>query len=246
MKEELSKANKNPNGSSVEAVIHEFAPCKENWKFNNCGVLIISGQIATGKTTLVDTLSKMYRIPAIKIGKIIRQITDTLKKEGPIDRTENVDSAMDALQKEIIRNADANNPQILESRFAAIIASREKETNFQKKSPPVSILLTASKDATIDRILSRNSRLSKDDAGKKLRERSEDDLRLAKEKFGDNVVNLFGPEYFDLTIDTDEKTPKEVVEIVHNWLLEKGYVVKKEDHATPESVEYQVFPISNT
>lgn len=230
---------------STRKKVKEFAPCKENWQFNKeCGVLTISGGIATGKTTLTDILSKIYKVPTIKIGEIIREITDTSKQEDPIERTDDVNDAMDSLQEEVMRDANAKNPRIMESRFAAIIADKEKKASLQKKLPIISILLTTSRDEAIKRILDRdkNHSLSEEEAGKKLDDRTKDDLELAHKKFGTDIENIFDYKYFDLVINTDKMDQTEVAETVHNYLLENNFISKKEDQASSLPTEHQIFP----
>ncbi|MDP2585617.1 MAG: AAA family ATPase [Candidatus Levybacteria bacterium] len=243
METRSSRRGKNPESGTK--ITNESAPNKEFWKIN-FGVLTISGDIGTGKTTLADILAKKYGIPEernIKIGQELRSATNTIDEEGPIERSDDVNNNFDSMQKTIIENADEKHSYILESRLAGIMAYQERKSS--PELPIVSILLTASPDTIFNRIKGRRSGLSKDEIAKKVRERTKSDLDLGKEKYGENIESLFDFKYFDLIIDTDSMSSEQIVALIHGYLLEYGFISKKEDESKASPMEHQIFPNPN-
>lgn len=198
-------------------------------------MLTISGESGTGKTTLAEIIAQIYKIPDgnnIKIGQIIRNITQKFQEESAIERPLSVDELVDNAQREIMQKASIENPLVLESRLAGVIASAEKANSPQLSI--VSILLTASPDVTVERIKSRRSELSEEEIIRKEKERAQNDLETWK-KLHENLDNPYDPKYFNLVIDTDSMSPEDVFIFLHKWLLENDFIFKKENNDTPNT-----------
>lgn len=244
MAEQLTPFSQRQDNESLRQRVRELPQFKEDWRVN-FGALTISGESGTGKTTLADILAQIYKIPDdnnMKIGQILRTISQKPQEEGPIQRAISDDEFVDNAQREIIKKADTKNPFILESRLAGVITSEEKSVSPQL--PIVSILLTASLDNITARIQSRRPELSKEEIAKKMQERAQDDL-MTWRKSRKDLHNPYDPKYFNLVIDTDSMSPEQVFTFLHDWLLKNGFVAKVEK--TNESpTEHQVFPNRNS
>lgn len=221
-----------PDSKKKTEMRPENHPEYGKWRLN-LGVLAISGASSVGKSTFVEWVTKIYGIPnqnKIEIGKIVREV-------GQVDQTttkyipENldVDWAINDMQKNILASASTptqNNPTtILESRFVGVITEKVKREN-----PNISvktILIKASMEERLNRLQKRNPESSREDLEKDVRERDLLDRTRLKDtdsKFEDH----FDERYFDFVIDSSGKNPKEVFEVLHEWLLKNGYISKKE------------------
>lgn len=222
----------------------ELAPYKENWRVN-FGILTISGDSGTGKTTLADYLALIYKITEernIKVGQIVRDIMQRPRQESFIQRESSVDSSVDDEQENIMKKANSELPFILESRLGGFL-SYEVKANSSRKLPIVSILLTASMDKIVERVRFRRPELSRDQIIQKEKERAEGDLRLWK-SIHPNLDNPYDHKYFDLVIDTDPMKPEDVFRYLHNWLLRNNWVSKKEEKTKDLPNKGQIFPNS--
>lgn len=242
---ELRPYFNNPGNESAKRRVRELPQFKENWQVN-FGVLTISGESGTGKTTLAEILSLIYGISGdrnIKIGQIIRNITDN-KSEGFMERSIETDIMVDDAQRKIMREADSKSPLILEARLAAIIGKEEKEKSPQL--PIVSVLLTASPIIAAERIKSRKSDLperNETTITQTLEERAKKDLEHWK-LLHPNLNNPYDPEYFNLIIDTDFMSPEEVFIFLHDWLL-KNRLISEAEKTNESPAEHQIFPTPN-
>ena len=196
---------------------------KEKYKLN-LGGITISGPSGTGKTTLARLAAERYQIPNqrnIKIGDLMRKAQNKQKEEGAIERPLNLDEQMDQSQRTLIQQATINEPFILEGRLSGFITKQEREKN--PNLPVISILLTASYNKSIERIKKRNPSMTENEIAQKSAERAANDLQIWK-GIHPELNDPYNPAYYDIIINTDSLNPQEVLEHIHNELLQRGKV----------------------
>jgi cytidylate kinase len=196
--------------------------------------ILISGPSRTGKTTAASILAERYGIPSIKIGEMFRGETgiDTSKWVG---REREVDERMDRYQAELIRNASAGEPFILEARLAAFLASKERSLN--PGLPVVTVLFWAPESVRMERQLRK---VRRDDPDSTLtieqlrdgeREREARDLALWRDVhpeldhqsvFDPDLTDPDGRPVYDLVVDTRIGMPSACADEVHDYLVKIG------------------------
>ena len=196
--------------------------------------ILISGPSRTGKTTTAELLAARYNIDKVKIGEKFRELTgiDTSKF---VDRPEELDRQIDEMQSELIRNATAREPFILEARLAAFLASKERQ--LKPDLPIVTVLFWAPEHVRMERQLRKvrrddpNTRVTLEDLRDKEREREAGDLRLwqavhpdliGKNVFDPALTDDKGKPVYDFVVDTRLGMPDTCADAVHRYLLKIG------------------------
>jgi len=202
------------------------------WLTPNVSILI-SGPSRTGKTSAANILADRYGIPNIKIGEIFRARTkiDTSKF---VDRSEAIDREMDEYQSEMIRNATADKPFILEARLAAFLASKERR---ERTLPVVTVLFWAPEHVRMERQLRKMRREHPETtvtfeevlAGEREREAGDRALWKSvhpelddKNLFDPDLTDTAGKPVYDLVVDSRMGMPDACAAYVHDWLVEQG------------------------
>ncbi len=196
--------------------------------------ILISGPSRTGKTTTADLLAARYGIERVKIGEKFRELTG-IDVGKFVDRPEDLDRQIDEMQSELIRNATAREPFILEARLAAFLASRERKT--KPDLPIITVLFWAPEHVRMERQLKKarrddpNTKLTIEDLRDGEREREARDLLLWKAVHPDiDDKNVFDPALtddkgkpvYDFVVDTRLGMPDTCADAVHRYLLKIG------------------------
>ena len=167
-------------------------------------IVTISGTPGCGKSTVAGLLEKKLGIKYIYSGMIFRKQAEkhkmTLEEFGKYcEKNPDVDKELDKQQIKILKKGNI----ILEGRLAGWLA-------YQNKISALKVMLDADIDIRARRIIKRE----KGEIGKRKkeiqdRERSES---LRYKKYYD--IDLRDTSIYDLVIDTANKTPEEIVEII--------------------------------
>ncbi|HEC89971.1 MAG: cytidylate kinase [Thermoplasmata archaeon] len=173
-------------------------------------IITISGTPGSGKTTIAELLHKKLGIPYISSGMIFRE---TAEKYGmPLEdfskyceEHEEVDRELDEKQLEILRKGNI----ILESRLSGWLA-------YRNNIPAFKILVDADKMVRAERIVNREG----GDIKQRLKEltmREESERRRYLKYYG---IDLQDTSIYDLIIDSSDKTPDEIIDLILEHLGE--------------------------
>lgn len=241
-------------GASVE--IHEGQIAVQN-----IDIIVIAGPSGVGKTGIGERLATWYGVPSqervttedsqsarfVRAGVMMREWAKEREQResiGYIERTSDIDQALDTLQKFVMEQADAKDgaPLILEGRLAGYLLNKLKQDpDFNKTS--IALLITAEDEIRKQRLVPRE--LSKLDEGRYSSdelvsrygtelptdddiwedEKRRRDLDLATwRKLHIDLEDPFDPELFDIVIDTGNYGKEESAEAVHEYLLKTNAV----------------------
>ncbi|OGK16362.1 hypothetical protein A2774_02810 [Candidatus Roizmanbacteria bacterium RIFCSPHIGHO2_01_FULL_39_12c] len=164
-------------------------------KYDN---VTISGEVATGKNTLLDNLKPYLKPKGWRFtsgGKILRDFLKEYVHPLSSKGGKEVDYQIDNRTKRLLKKGK----YAIESWLAGFMARDFKNT--------LRVLLVCSNPALqIDRVVNRDNVLV-EQAKKLIKERKEDNFRHWKKIYGD--FDFFSPKYFHLTIDTYSSGPLE-------------------------------------
>jgi CMP/dCMP kinase len=164
--------------------------------------IAISGGSGTGKTTLASNIARSLGWKHLNNGQFVRAWYDDhgldLNKTSEIP--EEVDRKID--QSFIEKMASEENT-IFESRLAGFQA-RDMVDVFK-------VLCTTDLDEAIKRVAKRDQ-VDLDQAEKTISQREEGLVEKFKRFYG--VEDYLNPKYFNLVVDTTQKTPEEILQIV--------------------------------
>lgn len=168
-------------------------------KFKN---IAISGDTGTGKTTLAANLAKKLGWRIVNGGEFFREWHK--KNNIPITETDRVPEMMDRqIDSDFQRLMQSDSKMIFETRLAGWLA---------KDFPEVfKVLCVADFEVGVARAGHRDKESLKQ-ALKDAKLRGSNLRKKFKRLYG--VENYLDPKFFDLVVDTTEKTPEEVLEIV--------------------------------
>jgi cytidylate kinase len=166
--------------------------------------ITISGTPGSGKTTVARLLEKKLGLKHIYLGMIFRELADkekmTLEEFGKYcEEHPEIDNELDDRQLEILKKGDI----ILEGRLAGWLA-------YRNKIPAFKILIDADLDTRASRIVDREEG-SIEKRKKEIQEREKCEAKRYKDYYG---VNLKDKSFYDIVIDSKNKTPKEIVELI--------------------------------
>ncbi len=224
------------------------------WVPRDVDVITISGHPGTGKTVVGQQLAEMYGMEYVKVGDLFRQfVRETSGKEvvGYTPRSEEMDQMLDDMQRLLMRDARADGRKIiLEGRLAGIIATEEQE-RARMDHFPISriqrILFVADRDERTRRVLNRYPNYSEEEARRLTKEREEKDLETwkqfhpsikdVKDIYDPLLKNNSGlPRFFDICVDTTDRSIPEVKNVVHERLVENGSIERNgTQHSIPLS-----------
>jgi predicted cytidylate kinase len=170
--------------------------------------ITLSGPPGSGTTTIAKMLENRLGIKHVYTGDIFRRLAEKygmdLEEFGKYcEEHSEVDKALDEEQKKILEKGNV----ILEGRLAGWIA-------YKNKIPAIKIFL----DADID---TRAKRVTKREGGEfekrkqEILTREKSEAKRYKKYYG---VNLEDKSIYDIVIDTSDKKPHEIVEIILNKL----------------------------
>ena len=167
-------------------------------------VITISGTPGSGKSTVAELLNKETRIKYIYSGQIFRDLAVeynmSLEEFGKYcEENSDVDKKLDERQIEILKKGDL----ILEGRLSGWLA-------YKNKIPSLKIAIDADLDIRAGRIVKReNGGFEKRKKELIDRQRSEE---TRYKKYYD--IDLKDMSIYDLVIDSGNKTPEEIVDII--------------------------------
>jgi len=176
--------------------------------------ITISGAPGVGTTTVSLLLKEKLNLPYIYAGEIFRREAEKrgmslLEFSKYCEENPEVDKKLDEYQKEILEKGNI----ILEGRLAGWIAHINK-------IPAFKVLLKADINTRIERILKREGG-DRDRKLKETLERERSEAKRYREFYG---IDINDESIYDLVIDTSDKTPEEIVDIIIEKLKTKGKI----------------------
>jgi len=173
-------------------------------------IVTISGLPGSGTTTVAKLLEKKTGIAYIYSGDIFRKMAKkhnmSLEDFGRYcEKHKEVDEELDRYQLEILKKGNV----ILEGRISGWIAHRNTIDSLK-------VVLEADLETRVERIIKRE----KGDFKKRKQEMIDREKSEATryKKYYD--IDVCDPSIYDLVIDSSDKTPKEIVEIILNEIME--------------------------
>lgn len=173
--------------------------------------ITISGPPGSGTTTISKLLSKRLKLPHVYAGEIFRKeaekrgmtLSDFSKycEEHP-----EIDKELDDHQVRILKKGNV----ILEGRLSGWLAHLNN-------IPAFKILLKADRETRLNRIMKREGG-DREKRRKEMVEREQSEARRYREFYG---IDINDESIYDLVIDTSDKTPDEIVNIILNSLKGK-------------------------
>ncbi len=182
-------------------------------KFHNCKIAI-TGDLGSGKSTVAQILSGKLGFEIVSTGRIQRQMAErmglsTLELNQLAEKDPSIDEQIDSIFKSL--NEDPNN-YIIDSRLA---------WHFVPSS--FKVYLTVDPRTAARRILSDPGRKSEgyhsdEEALALLQARKNSENERFKAIYGVDCADLNN---YDLVIDTTDKSPQQVAEIIIQELLKR-------------------------
>ncbi len=166
--------------------------------------ITISGTPGSGKTTIAKLLEKKLGLKHIYLGMIFRQLADeekmTLEEFGKYCEEHcEIDNELDDRQLQILKKGDV----ILEGRLAGWLA-------YRNKIPAFKILIDADLETRASRIVNREEG-SIEKRKKEIQKREKSEAKRYKDYY---QINLKDKSIYDIVIDSVNKTPEEIVELI--------------------------------
>lgn len=169
-------------------------------------LVTVSGKAGTGTTTLSRTLSNELNLPHYYAGAIFRDMARerdmSLQEFGEYaEDNHEIDMELDDRMIEIAKRGDA----VLEGRLSAWHAERASA-----EEEALRVLLTATEETRAERVAKREER-PVDEVQEEMRARTASEATRYSELYD---VTPDDEDLYDLVVDTEDKTPDEVAEIV--------------------------------
>jgi predicted cytidylate kinase len=167
--------------------------------------ITISGPIGSGKTTVCNLLSKRLAYASVVSGNIFRQMAKehnmSLAEFGALcERDKHYDKLLDERMVEI---AQDNPDIILEGRLVAFMLVKSG-------IPALKFFLTADLETRAKRVVEREGK-DLDTALLEMKEREESEAVRYSSYYG---INIRSADVYDVVIDTADKTPAQIVNII--------------------------------
>lgn len=166
--------------------------------------ITISGTPGSGKTTVAQLLEKKLGLKYVYSGMIFRDCAKkynmNLEEFGKYcEEHSKVDIELDNKQLEILKKGDV----ILEGRLAGWLA-------YKNNVPALKVLIDADLKTRATRIVNREKG-SIEKRKKEIQKREKSEAKRYKEFYG---INLKDKSIYDIVIDSANKTPSEIVELI--------------------------------
>ncbi|UCB58280.1 MAG: AAA family ATPase [Thermoplasmatales archaeon] len=167
-------------------------------------IITISGTPGSGKSTIAQLLHKRLNLRYVYSGLIFRETAEkynmTLEEFGKYcEENSNIDKELDEKQVEILKKDDV----ILEGRIAGWLAFKNNISAFK-------IMINADIDTRAKRIVNREKG-NVDKRKKEILERERSESARYKKYYN---IDLIDSSIYDLVIDSSDKTPEEIIEII--------------------------------
>lgn len=168
--------------------------------------ITVSGSVGSGKSTISRKLADKLGYRYYSVGELMREIAkkrgmDINKLSAIAEKDSSIDVELDQMQVDIGKTED---DFIMDSRLG-----------FHFVPDSVKVFLTVDLDEAAKRIIGDNRDVEKygsiQDATKHLKKRMESEKQRYKEYYDIDFPNK---KYFDMVIDTTDKEPDQVVEII--------------------------------
>lgn len=177
-------------------------------------VVTISGNPGSGKSTVAKLLEKKLGIKYIYSGMIFRELAEehemSLEEFGKYcEKNKEIDTKLDKRQLEILKKGDV----ILEGRLAGWIA-------YKNKIPAFKISIIADIDIRAKRIVKRENGDIKT-RKKEIIKREKSESKRYKKYYD---IDLNDNSIYDIVVDSGDKTPEEIVDIILNKMKEKHFL----------------------
>lgn len=174
--------------------------------------LTVSGPPGSGTTTVSKLLSKRLGLPHIYAGEIFRKEAErrgmSLSDFSRFcERDSDVDRWLDNYQVEVLKKGDV----ILEGRLSGWLAHLNK-------IPAFKIFLKADRETRLERIMKREGG-EREKRLDEMLERERSEKKRYMELYG---IDINDESIYDLVIDTSDKSPDEIVDIIVKSLEVKG------------------------
>ena len=161
-------------------------------------ITAIAGRSCTGKTSIGMKLAENMGCPFFSAGNYFREFLAPITSDYKV-----IDSLIDDQTSSLIRNL---NSIVLEGRTTGIILSSLMES--EEDIDGFSVLLEASYESQIERLLKRDVSLNKQAAAQLLKEKDDFDRERLYKIYG---TDIFDRNHYDLYIDTTFKTMENVL-----------------------------------
>ncbi|MDH7506747.1 MAG: AAA family ATPase [Candidatus Thermoplasmatota archaeon] len=166
--------------------------------------ITISGTPGSGKTTVAQLLEKKLKLKHVYFGMIFRELAEkhnmSLDEFGKYcEKHSEIDKELDNRQLEILKNDNV----ILEGRLAGWLA-------YKNNIPALKVLIDADLETRARRIVNREKGLIKE-RKEEIQKREKSEAIRYKNFYG---INIKDKSIYDLVIDSSDKTPEEIVEII--------------------------------
>jgi len=161
--------------------------------------ITISGPVASGTTTAALSVASELKIPYKSAGDFFRKYI--IKHDIKLYKKEDIPDAVD-------QKYDAEMTEILESENSIVLDGLYVGYFARNMSHVLKVLLTADEDVRIKRALDRIHTHKETPESIKKRDNSHD--AKFRKLYADE--NFLDPKFFDLVIDTTNKSPEEVTQ----------------------------------
>jgi cytidylate kinase len=176
--------------------------------------ITISGTPGSGKSTVADLLHERLNLPYVYSGMIFRE---TAQKHGMsleefsryCENHSDIDRELDDRQVELLQQGNL----ILEGRLAGWLAYRHH-------LPAFKIMLEADSTLRAQRIVNREQG-DVEERKREMLQREQSEKKRYETYYG---IDLSDTTIYDLVIDTSDKTPEEIVEIIIQRLKDTHYL----------------------
>ncbi len=177
-------------------------------------VITISGNPGSGKSTVAKLLEEKLNIKYIYSGMIFRELAKeykmSLEEFGKYcEEHKNIDVELDNRQLEILKNGNV----ILEGRLAGWLA-------YKNKIPAFKVSIIADLDIRVKRVVNREKGDIKK-RKKEIIEREKSESTRYKKYYN---IDLKDNSIYDLVIDSGDKTPEEIVDVILKKMKEKHFL----------------------
>lgn len=224
----------------------EASPKKEAIFLFHTGVIIVSGYPGTGKSRTIKMLAEKYRIPSartIKVGAKFRRQMLAVYGEQVLDfveRTVEEDQLIDEFQLRLFEDANLQAPILLESKLGGFLAYKLKERYIAegRTPPPICSILFYGEEEELKRRVWKRERkrhpgLTREECDQKTERRQQLDTQQWERAHPEypelRTIDPLSAEnraIYDMTVDTTNLKPTEVVEEVHSLLVQNGCITE--------------------
>ena len=167
--------------------------------------ITLSGPPGSGKTTVCSILSERLNLESIVFGRMFRELAKekgmTLSELGVL--AENDPSIDISIDEHILDIAREKDDMILESRLSAYMLHRNN-------IPALKVYLDATPETRTKRISIRDGE-TQEEAYKNTMERHASEAKRYMKYYG---INADDKSVYDLVIDTDDRTPDDIVDLI--------------------------------